>query len=170
MAHTARCAPLETHLAHGLLVPAQTHLRAPGGPSADGQGYHHIILARLPDMTDTRHSAFRSIRASLRRPSAGVGFLILLLASACSSVDVGDAIDRELFIQTYVDLRVAALETETKELSGEGRAEVLARRGVIADDLVRFAEVHGRDVDFMRDVWNDVELRMDALLPDAEAR
>jgi len=79
-------------------------------------------------------------------------------------------IDREAFIETYVDLRVAALETETRQLSDEGRAEVLTSSGLTADDLVRFAEAHGRDLDFMRDVWNDVELRMDALLPDTAAR
>ena len=121
-------------------------------------------------MTDTHHSAFRSIRSSLRRPSPGVGFLIMLLASACSNATADDVIDREAFIQTYVDLRVAALKTEAQRLSDEERAEVLTRTGVTADDLVRFAEVHGRDLDFMRDVWNDVELRMDALLPDTEAR
>jgi len=94
----------------------------------------------------------------------------MLLASACSagtsSGGAGDVIDREVFIQTYVDLRVAALETETQQLSDEARAEVLTRSGVTTDNLVNFAEVHGRDLDFMRDVWNDVELRMDALLPD----
>ena len=96
--------------------------------------------------------------------------MILLLASACSSESAGDVIDREVFIQTYVDLRIAALETETQQLSDESRGEVLTRSGVTADDLVHFAEVHGRELDFMRDVWNDVELRMDARLPDTEAR
>ena len=78
--------------------------------------------------------------------------------------------DREVFIQTYVDLRVAALSTETQQLSDEDRAEVLTRGGVTADDLVNFAEVHGRDLDFMRNVWNDVELRMEALESDTETR
>ncbi len=94
----------------------------------------------------------------------------MLIASACSAGSADDVIDREVFVQTYIDLRVAALETETQQLSDEARAEVLTRSGVTADDLKHFAEVHGRDLDFMRDVWNDVESRMDERLPNRDAR
>jgi hypothetical protein len=81
-----------------------------------------------------------------------------------------ETIDRELFIQTYVDLRVAALESDSQLLGDSERVDVLERNGVTAEALVRFAEVHGPDLEFMRDVWNDVELRMDALRPEPEGR
>ena len=112
------------------------------------------------------HSTLGFIRWS------GVALLLALVGSACSlgpsSGGAGGVIDREVFIQTYVDLRVAALETETQLLSDEARTEVLARHGTTAADLMRFAEANGRELEFMRDVWNDVEARMDALRPDPE--
>jgi hypothetical protein len=90
-------------------------------------------------------------------------------AAACAPgpAQAGGTIDREIFIETYVDLRVAALGSETGTLGDDARAEVLARHGVTAEDLLYFADVHGRDVELMRDVWNEVEVRLDALRPES---
>lgn len=76
--------------------------------------------------------------------------------------------DREAFIATYVDLRAAAIRAEDHRLSDELRSEILARHGVTEEGLLAFAEVHGGDVTFMRDVWDEVEERLDAarVLPD----
>ena len=98
--------------------------------------------------------------------------LLALISTACSvspsSRNGSDTLDREVFIQAYVDLRIAALETDEQLLSDEARTEVLARHGTTAEDLMHFAEVHGRDLEFMRDVWNEVESKMDALRPETE--
>jgi hypothetical protein len=96
---------------------------------------------------------------------------VVWAAAACAPgpAQAGDTIDREIFIETYVDLRVAALGSETGALGDDARAEVLARHGVTAEDLLTFANVHGRDVELMRDVWNEVELRLDALRPEPPA-
>ena len=117
-------------------------------------------------MTHTRHPAFRSLprRAHARATCAAV----VLMACACgpdapSSTD--GTIDREVFIATYVDLRIAALESEPRTLSGIDRDAVLARHSVTEEALMTFAEVHGRDVEFMSDVWEEVELRLDAAQP-----
>ena len=72
-----------------------------------------------------------------------------------------DAIDRDVFIDTYVDLRVAALETDSQRVSTPDRDSILTAHGVVAEDLDHFTNVHAEDLDFMRDLWNDVELRMD---------
>jgi len=80
----------------------------------------------------------------------------------------GAPIDRDAFVAAYVDLRIAALEADSSVISEAGRAEVLARHGITADDLLEFAELHGRDVEFMREVWNEVELRLDQRRPGSD--
>lgn len=88
------------------------------------------------------------------------GLIALTVSLACGGPSA-DTIDREVFIATYVDLRVAALDTDTAKVGTEEREEVLRRHGVTAEDLTTFAEVHATDLEFMRDVWNEVELRLD---------
>ncbi len=88
--------------------------------------------------------------------------LALTLTAACGGGnDVpADVIDREAFITTYVDLRLATLETPDFRIPAERRAEILANHGVDGESLLRFAEVHGRDLDYMNEVWTEVETRM----------
>ena len=83
--------------------------------------------------------------------------LIIMACGSETSPSETEAIDRAVFIQTYVDLRVAAFKNQSQRVTDEDRAEVLERNGVTVEDLGRFVEVHGRDVEFMRDVWNEVE-------------
>ena len=101
------------------------------------------------------HSLFE--RTSLARPAA----LLLLLGTLACSGGTADSIDREVFIATYVDLRMAALETDSARIGTAERDEILQRHGVSADDMKTFTEVHAGDLEFMRDVWNEVEVRMD---------
>lgn len=110
----------------------------------------------------------RSVRA-LFAPLLAVAFFVLPTAG-CGPDSANATIERERFIQTYVDLRVAALETDSQRIAEGARGEVLARNGVTEQDLVHFAEVHAAELEFMRDVWNEVELRMDALSPDSAGR
>lgn len=70
-------------------------------------------------------------------------------------------IDREIFVATYVDLRVTALHGGG-ELTDAQRQEVLARHQVTEAELTGFIDAHGQDVAYMRSVWNDVEARLDA--------
>ena len=83
-----------------------------------------------------------------------------------------DNLNRETFIATYVDLRAAAVRSEDMALSDADRAEILARHGVTEEQLTGFARLHGKDVEFMREVWDEVEARMDAerVLPGSDAR
>ena len=122
-------------------------------------------------MASTRRTIDRSAPS---RPCAAprrlaVGFLAAALLGCGPEAPEG-VIDREVFIEAYVDLRVAALEAEDRQMSEAVRAEVLARHGIEAEDLLEFAEVHARDLELMRDVWNEVELRMDAMRPEAAER
>lgn len=117
-------------------------------------------------MSSTRFPSIRSLSAR------AVSVLVAVVAvSACSSAPGDDAatIDRDLFVDVYVDLRVAALDADTRLLSDEVRTEVLDRHGVTEEELLRFADAHGREVEFMRDVWNDIELELDGMRPEPTA-
>ncbi|MFQ5538552.1 MAG: hypothetical protein ACE5GJ_13995 [Gemmatimonadota bacterium] len=90
----------------------------------------------------------------------------LLLLAACGS-DVsapgGESVpSRETFITAYVELRSAALRSDDGILSDSARTDILGRLGVTDRQLLRFVEVHGEDVDFMKEVWDEVEARLDA--------
>lgn len=91
---------------------------------------------------------------------------IVLLAFAGACGGAGDSppgeepIDREVFIEAYVDLRAAAAADEDFVLPAEERDEILARHGVTEDELLHFADFHGRDVEFMNEVWGEVERRL----------
>jgi hypothetical protein len=96
---------------------------------------------------------------------------LVIAASACGGSDPAvpaDVIDRETFIATYVELRNAAIATPDFQVTPELRAEILARHGVDAEDLIRFAEAHGEDLDYMNAVWIEVETRIEGreVIPD----
>lgn len=89
---------------------------------------------------------------------------LLFLAAACGGDAQGPVpagvIDREVFIETYVDLRVAAVTSDAFRVSADERAEILARHGVDGEGLIQFADAHGRDLDYMNEVWAEVEVRI----------
>lgn len=98
--------------------------------------------------------------------------LTLLLSAACGDGGSGpssgdgrspeevETISRETFVSTYVDLRTTALRRGREAVTEEERREVLERHGVTEDDLLEFVEVHGEDVDFMRELWEEVDRRI----------
>jgi hypothetical protein len=101
------------------------------------------------------------LRIAVRRRTHLVTAGVLVCGLAACEGGVPDTIDREVFVDTYVALRIAALDADSAKLSETDRAEILARHGVTEQDLLDFADTHAVELDFMRDVWNDVELRMD---------
>ncbi len=96
----------------------------------------------------------------MKRTVAATAFLLALAScGGDTSTVASDVIDRETFIATYLDLRLAATAQPDFRVTSEQRAEVLARHGVDAEELIRFADVHGRDLEFMNEVWSEVETR-----------
>lgn len=101
--------------------------------------------------------------------------MAILLGSACGEQTAPSVqtIDRETFISTYVDLRTAALTTEDGELDAEAVEEVLASHGVTSDDLLDFVTLRGTDTEYIRDVWEEIESRLNVrpedTLPDPNA-
>ncbi len=72
----------------------------------------------------------------------------------------GEAIPRELFIDSYVDLRVEALQRPSGVLTAEESEPVLRRHGVTDQDLRTFIEVHARDMPYMSELWFEIERRI----------
>ena len=99
-----------------------------------------------------------------RTPRALLSAALLLpalLAAACGSDPAADTINRETFIDAYVELRMAALDTDSQRVASADREAILDRLGITEDDLIEFVEVHGGDLELMREVWNEVEVRLD---------
>lgn len=105
-----------------------------------------------------RPVAIRPLADALER---AVVFALAAAVVACGGSERTDVIDRETFIETYVDLRISALDTDSARLAADDRETILARHGVSEDDLVEFVEAYASELEFMRDVWNEVEVRMD---------
>ena len=110
-------------------------------------------------MVNTLLSRFRS-DPRFAGPVRLLGACAVLACLACSGA-AEDTIDRQVFIDAWTELRIAALDTDSQRVAAADRDAILERHGVTAEDLTRFADVHATDLDFMRDVWNDIELRMD---------
>lgn len=105
------------------------------------------------------------MRAPLLRLAMPLAILATVLAAACGLGGTGPGetvLDRETFITVYVELRVMALQEGEPGLTDLERQEVLERHQVTEEQLMEFAAVHGGDVTFMRDVWDEIEARLDA--------
>jgi len=104
------------------------------------------------------------LRASRAWTFLAIGVAVSL--SACggdtAGLDKASIMDRAGFVAAFVDLRAAALVTEDGEITDESRAEVLARHGTSEEGLLDFAEYHAEDLPFMRQVWDEIEVLLEA--------
>ena len=71
-----------------------------------------------------------------------------------------DTAGRDVFIEAYLDLRTAALESGTSDFGDEVRDSILAVHDVTGQDLLDFINTHGEDVEFMNDLWAELEVRL----------
>jgi len=69
-------------------------------------------------------------------------------------------IPRERFIETMVQLRVAAIRTQVGLVTEQERDRILGEQGVSEEELRQFADVHGTDVPMMEALWTEVERRI----------
>ena len=99
------------------------------------------------------------VRPRHHRPRITTFVIALIVCSSCSG-DATDVLDdtmgREEFIQAYVELRVEALSLGTTQI-GDVRDSLLAVYGVTGEDLLAFVDTHGEEVEFMRDLWAEIE-------------
>lgn len=87
----------------------------------------------------------------------------VIAASACGGETIPDTLDRDTFVDAYVELRIAALLRSQPALEGAVKDSVLQDIGVTEEELLTFADVHGDDLAFMRDVWGDVSARLESI-------
>ncbi len=114
-------------------------------------------------MAIPRLTAYPSRARNARRPQAlghtALGVVLLGAAVGCSGPSgiEDSATNRETFIAIYVDLRIAAMDNRAQEIHPAERDSILAVYGVEADDLVAFADSHGRDIPYMTELWAEIE-------------
>lgn len=97
---------------------------------------------------------------------------LALLASCGREHSPPEALTREAFVAVYVDLRVAALQGGgDDDLDEQVRDSILEAHGVTQEQVLAFAEGRATDLEFMRDLWNEIEARLDSVPdPTAERR
>jgi len=110
-----------------------------------------------------------SRHTSFLRPAPATAMVVLLSVAFGGCGDgapnqVVNTIDRDTFIEVYVDLRSVALRKTTRRINDVERDSVLAMHGVDEEDLRLFLEVHHADAEFMRDLWNEAEGRVSVML------
>jgi hypothetical protein len=71
-----------------------------------------------------------------------------------------DTAGRETFIGAYVDLRIEALGLGSNFIGDELRDSVLTVYDVTEQDLRDFVDLHGEDVQFMNDLWSEIDARL----------
>lgn len=131
-----------------------------------------LQLARVRQFAWHLCSACRVLRAvGVRVGGIGIPALLALVGAVgfggCAADGEPRSISREEFVETYAALRLAALEesagSDSTPISPEARERTLAEQGVTEEELLRFAELKGGDVVYMKELWSDVELRMGEL-------
>lgn len=78
------------------------------------------------------------------------------------AADEAGVLDRETFVETWLDLRIAALRNDGV-LPLRRKESILADHGVTEEELRTFAEVHGGDPAYMLEVWNEVDQHLDSV-------
>lgn len=97
--------------------------------------------------------ATRGVRKSLTG-----GLLCLLFACGGERApEAGGTISRDVFVGTYVELRMAALHSPDGRVSPEAKAEILEAKGVTEADLLEYVDLNGARVQFMVEVWAEID-------------
>jgi hypothetical protein len=100
-------------------------------------------------------------------PLAPALFVAVALLAGVGGCDPGfpttegsAGISEEDFVEAVVELRRASLLAPSGILPITERDQRLAARGLTAEALRQFVEVHGVDVPYMGQVWSQVERRL----------
>lgn len=91
---------------------------------------------------------------------------LLCLLFACGGERAPEArgtISRDVFVDTYVELRTAALHSPDGRVGPEAKAEILEAKGVTEADLLDYVDAHGARLQFMVEVWAEIDDTLRAL-------
>ncbi len=105
---------------------------------------------------------------NIPRPIRRVAALVVCVGMTAAAPGCGGeaspaAIDRETFVDAYVEIRTQAFLRSQAALAGATKDSVLRDIGVTEEELLTFADVHGDDLEFMRGVWADVSTQLDSV-------
>lgn len=95
-----------------------------------------------------------------------LGAILVWATFACGGEQVpaaAETIPREVFVDTYVELRMAALHSPDGRVGPAARAEILEAKGVTEADLLEYVDVHGNRVQYMVEVWAEIDDTLRAL-------
>ena len=98
--------------------------------------------------------------ATARATRTLVKSCLLWATLACGGEQAPEAagtIPRDVFVGTYVELRMAALHSPDGRVSPEAKAQILEARGITEDDLLDYIDVNGVRVQFMVEVWAEID-------------
>jgi len=104
----------------------------------------------------------------IRKPIRAALALAAALLASCGGGEAPagqESMARQVFIDAYVDLRLAAMESEDFTVTPARRDEILARHGTDQETLLRFADVHGPDLEYMNEVWAEVDRLLQERMP-----
>lgn len=91
---------------------------------------------------------------------------LLCFVFACGGERASEAagtISRDVFVGTYVELRAAALHSPDGRVGPDAKAEILESNGVTEADLLQYVDVHGTRLQFMVEVWAEIDDTLRAL-------
>lgn len=91
--------------------------------------------------------------------------LLALLAAGCGPSSPAEengrsTMSRSEFAEVFIELREAAVESDSMPEFEARRAEILQRHGIEADDLIEFVEQNVSDLQGMADTWDLIYKRL----------
>ena len=84
----------------------------------------------------------------------------LLVLAACQETINPPPISREQYIDTYVEILLAADEEPDSVAASERAKEILERRGITQEELMAYAEHYIDDPEHLAEVWMEIETRL----------
>ncbi|MGD2216384.1 MAG: hypothetical protein PVJ64_06495 [Gemmatimonadales bacterium] len=89
-----------------------------------------------------------------------LGALLSLAGCGNDEAEPHTGISRQEYVETYVEILLAAELAEDSVAATEAAREILARRGLTEDDLLEFGRRHTDDPGYLAEVWTEIEERI----------
>ncbi len=90
-----------------------------------------------------------------------------LLLAACGGPQGHPPISRQDYVDTYVEILRASDEAGNELDAAQASQEILERRGISEDDLLKYARYYDNDTEYLANVWMEIEMRLRNPEPDS---
>lgn len=123
-----------------------------------------MVLLPLLERRRQGGIALRRVRDRGARRALGavlaLGALLSLPACPDGEPRHDTGISRQEYVDTYVEILLAAELAEDSIAATESVRAILARRGLTEDDLLEFGYRHTDDPEYLAEVWSEIEERI----------